>query len=61
MRKGYNHFVGKPERKRQHISPNGRITLEWVFGKLGVDWLHLAQDRDKWHALVNMIMNFWVP
>jgi hypothetical protein len=27
----------------------------------GVDWMHLAQDRDQWWALVNMIMNLWVP
>jgi hypothetical protein len=26
----------------------------------GVDWMHLAQDRDQWRALVNMAMNFWV-
>jgi hypothetical protein len=27
----------------------------------GVDWMHLAQDRDYWQALVNMVVNFWVP
>jgi hypothetical protein len=27
----------------------------------GVDWMHLAQDREKWWALVNMVMNIWVP
>jgi len=26
----------------------------------GVDWLHLAEDRDQWQALVNMVMNFQV-
>jgi hypothetical protein len=26
----------------------------------GVDWMHLAQDRDKWWVLVNMVMNFQV-
>jgi hypothetical protein len=26
-----------------------------------VDWMHLAQDRDQWWALVNMIMNLRVP
>jgi len=25
-----------------------------------VDWIHLAQDRDQWHALVNMVMNLWI-
>jgi hypothetical protein len=27
----------------------------------GVKWIPLAQDRDQWRALVNMVMNFWVP
>jgi hypothetical protein len=27
----------------------------------GVDWMRLAQDRDQWQALVNMVMNLWVP
>jgi hypothetical protein len=27
----------------------------------GVDWIYLAQDRDRWRALVNTVMNFVVP
>jgi hypothetical protein len=27
----------------------------------GVDWIELAQDRDQWRALVNMVMKHWVP
>jgi hypothetical protein len=27
----------------------------------GVDWIELAQDRDEWRALVNMVMNLQVP
>jgi hypothetical protein len=26
-----------------------------------VDWIHLAQDRDRWRTVVNMVMNLWVP
>jgi len=26
----------------------------------GVDWMHLAQDRDQWQATVNTIMSLWV-
>jgi hypothetical protein len=29
-------------------------------GWLGVDWMHLAQDREKWPTLVNTVMNFRV-
>jgi len=27
----------------------------------GMDWIDLAQDRDRWLALVNAVMNIWVP
>jgi hypothetical protein len=32
-----------------------------VIGLGGVDWIGMAQERDKWRALVNAIMNLWVP
>ena len=32
---------------------------EEVFGS--VDWIELAQDRDRWRALVNAVMNLWFP
>ena len=58
-------LVGKPEGKR----PLGRPRCKWedniktdlreVGG--GGDWMELAQDRDRWRALVNPLMNFRVP
>jgi len=27
----------------------------------GMNWIKLAEDRDRWQALVNAVMNFWVP
>jgi hypothetical protein len=27
----------------------------------GMDWIDLAEDKDQWRALVNRVMNFWVP
>jgi len=32
-----------------------------VVGGRGMAWIDLAQDRDTWWALVNMVMNLWVP
>jgi hypothetical protein len=38
--------------------------LTWILREIGwdgIDWIDLAQDRDQWRALVNMVMNLWVP
>jgi hypothetical protein len=42
---------------------DGRIILRWVFSKWmgGMDWSDLPEDRDRWWALVNVVMNLWVP
>jgi hypothetical protein len=62
----YRLLVGKPEGKR----PLGRPRCRWVdnikmdlrdIGWGGVNWIDLAQDRDKWIALVNAVMNLRVP
>jgi hypothetical protein len=62
----YNILVGKPEGSR----PLGRPMHRWednikmdlgeiVFGD--VDWICFAQDRDRWQALVNMVMSLRLP
>ena len=42
---------------------DGRIILRWIFRTwyVGINWIELAQDRDKWPALVNAVMNLGVP
>jgi hypothetical protein len=58
--------VGKPEGKR----PLGRPIRRWVDNiKIdlreirwnGMEWIDLAQDRDRWRALVNTVMSLQVP
>jgi hypothetical protein len=65
-RNAYRLLVGKPEGR----IPLGRPRCRWVdnikmdlleIGWGGVDWIDLAQDRNKWRALVNVVMNLWVP
>jgi hypothetical protein len=62
MRNLYKILVGKPEDKRplrrpRHRWEDIRMYLKEI-GWEGVDWMHLAQDRDQWRAVVNTVMNF---
>jgi hypothetical protein len=44
------------------LGEDWRIILKCILkGLEGVDWIHLAQDRVQWKALVNTVMNLWVP
>jgi hypothetical protein len=58
-------MVGKYKGRRPLERPirNGRIILQSIFEKWygGMDWNDLAQDRDRWRALVNAVMNLRVP
>jgi hypothetical protein len=55
-------LVGKPEGKRPRRRWANNIKIDLLqIGWGGVDWIGLAQDRDKWRALVNAVMNLRVP
>jgi hypothetical protein len=61
----YRVLVGKPEGKRPHGRPRrrweDRIKLHLrQIGWGGVEWIHLAQVRDRWRALMNAVMNLRV-
>ena len=62
----YRVLVGKPEgqrpmgRPRRRWEDNIKMDLKEVGGGCG-DWMELAQDRDRWWALVSTVMNLRIP
>jgi hypothetical protein len=62
----YSIFVGRPEGRRPLVRPrhkwddNIKMDLQEV-GWGVMDWMELAEDRDRWRAPVNAVMNLWFP
>jgi hypothetical protein len=52
-----NRSLGKPRRTWEN---NIRMNLRAIMWE-GVDWMHLAQDREYWQTLVCKVINLWVP
>jgi hypothetical protein len=65
-RGAYRVLVGRPqgrrplERPRRRWEDNIKMDVQEV-GWGGMDWIDMAQDRDRWQALVNAVINLWVP
>jgi len=65
-RTSYKVLVGKPDGKKPLGRPkhrwedNIKMDLQEV-GCEGMDLIDVAQDRERWRALVNAVMNLWVP
>jgi hypothetical protein len=62
----YRVLVGKPEGRRPLGKPRRRwednIRMDlWEVGCACVDWMDIVHDRDRWFALVCVVMNLWVP
>jgi hypothetical protein len=57
-------ILGRKSEGKNHsedLGGDGEIIIEWIIGWESVDWIHLAQDRDQWRCLVNMVKNLCIP
>jgi hypothetical protein len=52
--------LGRPRLRSEANIANTEVNLQEV-GWAGMDWIYLAQDRDRWQVLVNVVMNLLVP
>jgi hypothetical protein len=58
-------FWWESPKERDHLGDrcvDGRMGSKWTLGRLfgGVEWIQLAQDRDRWRSVVNAVMNLRV-
>jgi hypothetical protein len=66
VEKRVQRFGGRAQKERDHVkyqAIDGSMGSKWTLERLVVgcvEWIHLAQDRDRWQAVVNAVMNLQV-
>ena len=65
--KAYTGFWSGNRKERDYLGDpgiDGRVNIKMDLQEVGcggMDWIELAQHRDRWRALVTAVMNLWVP